>query len=568
MDDFPIPSQDDATEIKNKKSKPTFADEPPHEEPQKLPSMPPMDTEPKKKTETFSIKEAGGEIKRLRRETKVLREEMLRRRLAMEDLQKAMDTLQDESITLKEARKLTYKALRKGRALQFLAHMFSHSSVNYDLKRYSFNVLAKNAFGEGPFLYRYGPQNEGMRPGMLHPYNDSQLLLLRQEQLTLMAENERLVTQVKALETTFRAGEFDFVSPAGPRSSGIADAFMRLGSRRGPGREPSFSRGASKHLGGDRGQPDDDMSEGGVELDIDLVSRQIAAIFAVIAKARIRRMYHGMLKLVENTAYATGVAKAAERSRKTLGLYPLAFVLSGITQKEKLRNMSWGLHRLHLHTVVVQVAGDDDFTQGDSFDQYGNPRPHTGINRVPGAHRQRRDPRGGGYRSPPVHPQPYQKPHIPGHADNLQYQIPTPHHSITHAYVHQPAYFSQLPSNYGGPSKGSIFLPTALPPPDQSNKLYSTLPPEQPYYRPSTGSACKGVKTHPDHDKDHLNLPVGGGRSSLSGNRPRSTPHERGHDNEVGRAQRELGAVLGIGDDRPVGRGDGLTSTPFIRREL
>lgn len=53
-------------------------------------------------------------------------------------LQNATDELQllqETSLPLVEARKLTFKALRKGRALQYMAQLYTNNSVLVSVKR-------------------------------------------------------------------------------------------------------------------------------------------------------------------------------------------------------------------------------------------------------------------------------------------------------------------------------------------------------------------------------------------------------------------------------------------------
>eukprot|EP00918_Siedleckia_nematoides_P008757 GHVU01019210.1.p2 GENE.GHVU01019210.1~~GHVU01019210.1.p2 ORF type:complete len:211 (-),score=31.12 GHVU01019210.1:1966-2598(-) len=149
-----------------------------------------------KKGERLTREQAAEEIKRLRKEIRENREELAQRRVAVEQAQDEVSRLRDNCIALPEARKLTYKALRKGRALQYLATLFEGSSFSYGAKRTGMLQLARNAAGSGVFAYR---NLLGVSPGTT-PYNDAQLILLRKEQLVLMAENERLLQQVKQLQ--------------------------------------------------------------------------------------------------------------------------------------------------------------------------------------------------------------------------------------------------------------------------------------------------------------------------------------------------------------------------------
>ncbi|KFG51505.1 hypothetical protein TGP89_418420 [Toxoplasma gondii p89] len=116
-----------------------------------------------------------------------------------DDLRKQLDKaaedmrfLQSVSLPINEARKLTYKALRKGRALECLGELFCRNSVTNRMLREGFTAIVENAFGLGHLAFR---AEHGVGPSSRTAV-ESQLRLLRQEQLLLLAENDRLTSQV------------------------------------------------------------------------------------------------------------------------------------------------------------------------------------------------------------------------------------------------------------------------------------------------------------------------------------------------------------------------------------
>ncbi|CDJ69354.1 hypothetical protein, conserved [Eimeria necatrix] len=107
-----------------------------------------------------------------------------------------LQLLQETSLPLVEARKLTFKALRKGRALQYMAQLYTNNTVLVSVKREALFRFLENAFGTDHAVFR---ANHGFACGV-QSYTDSHLRLLRQEQLILLAENERLQAQIQEMQ--------------------------------------------------------------------------------------------------------------------------------------------------------------------------------------------------------------------------------------------------------------------------------------------------------------------------------------------------------------------------------
>ncbi|OII74893.1 uncharacterized protein cubi_03024 [Cryptosporidium ubiquitum] len=139
--------------------------------------------------------EEYAEYKKLRQNVKQLQDELQKRISAEAELESEVKRLHEETIPLSAARALTHVALCKGRALEILSGMTSSNSVNTSNLRWAFRSLYKFAFGDIAYAKKIGED----RSAQYH-YNETQLRLFRQEQLLLLAENERLSSQIKNLQ--------------------------------------------------------------------------------------------------------------------------------------------------------------------------------------------------------------------------------------------------------------------------------------------------------------------------------------------------------------------------------
>ncbi|CRH01430.1 conserved Plasmodium protein, unknown function [Plasmodium relictum] len=136
------------------------------------------------------------DCKKLKEDKKKLKKELSTKEIEINNLKKILEDREKDIklnyIPLKEARKITYKALRKGSAAQKFINLIESNSINYKLKKIAINQLITNAFG----VMHY---QKSRYPEVLK-YKDSHLKLFRQEQLILLAENERLTLQMKELK--------------------------------------------------------------------------------------------------------------------------------------------------------------------------------------------------------------------------------------------------------------------------------------------------------------------------------------------------------------------------------
>ncbi|CDJ35999.1 uncharacterized protein EMH_0004420 [Eimeria mitis] len=202
-------------------------------------SSPEESAEPKKRVVRLSLTEAADEIKRLRRFerranaelkqheedaknhleqisqlkqqivdnertskeelanlTNKYEEETNKLKTQLKNTSDELHHLKETSLPLVEARKLTFKALRKGRALQYIAQLYTNNTVLVAVKREALYKLLENAVGTDHAVFR---ATHGFACGV-HPYTESHLRLLRQEQLILLAENERLQAQIQEMQ--------------------------------------------------------------------------------------------------------------------------------------------------------------------------------------------------------------------------------------------------------------------------------------------------------------------------------------------------------------------------------
>ncbi|CRG94691.1 conserved Plasmodium protein, unknown function [Plasmodium gallinaceum] len=136
------------------------------------------------------------EYKKLKEDKKKLKKELSIKETEINNLKKILEDKENDIklnyIPLKEARKITFKALRKGSAAQKFISLIESNSINYKLKKKAINILLTNAYG---VLH-----HQKNRYSDVLKYTDSHLKLFRQEQLILLAENERLTMQMKELK--------------------------------------------------------------------------------------------------------------------------------------------------------------------------------------------------------------------------------------------------------------------------------------------------------------------------------------------------------------------------------
>eukprot|EP00820_Chromera_velia_P003019 Cvel_16427.t1-p1 / transcript=Cvel_16427.t1 / gene=Cvel_16427 / organism=Chromera_velia_CCMP2878 / gene_product=hypothetical protein / transcript_product=hypothetical protein / location=Cvel_scaffold1266:1-2801(-) / protein_length=415 / sequence_SO=supercontig / SO=protein_coding / is_pseudo=false len=149
------------------------------------------------------IKEMQLSITRLRDVLEQSNAAMLKIEKEADERAKIIAELEDEKgrmIEVKQARKLAYKALQKGRALQLLGNVSKHTTLHLYFKRLAWERLILASYGpEG--VKRMKRRMEGLGPPVA---TDAQLMHLRKEQIFLINENQKLMEKVSGLQKQLR----------------------------------------------------------------------------------------------------------------------------------------------------------------------------------------------------------------------------------------------------------------------------------------------------------------------------------------------------------------------------
>lgn len=232
------------------------------------------------------------EIKRLKDETKKLKKQLLSSEQNASNLQKLLKDAENEKhlyyISLKDARKITYKALRKGSAAQHLINVIQNNSINYKLKKKAINQLMLNAFGVIHNIKKTAI------PDMLK-YTDSHLKLFRQEQLILLAENERLAEQIKDLQKQVLDNKIENLKKNEAK-------YMIPMRAVDTSQKPKYNELQS--------------DENYIELDADMVENKLNALIKNIQMARFRLISIAFRKLTNNVCRNIDVSDVDDKMNK------------------------------------------------------------------------------------------------------------------------------------------------------------------------------------------------------------------------------------------------------------
>ncbi|KEP67097.1 UNVERIFIED_CONTAM: hypothetical protein HHA_274160 [Hammondia hammondi] len=204
-----------------------------------------------------------------------------------DDLRKQLDKaaedmrfLQTVSLPINEARKLTYKALRKGRALECLGELFCRNSVTNRMLREGFTAIVENAFGLGHLAFR---AEHGVGPSCRTAV-ESQLRLLRQEQLLLLAENDRLTTQLSEVQGAL--------------------ATQRKDAANQPQEEAEIEKAEASASGGDT---DTDKNPQSAKSRKKAIKAAFELVASLLRTARVRLLAVAMQRLACYAIHETGV---------------------------------------------------------------------------------------------------------------------------------------------------------------------------------------------------------------------------------------------------------------------
>ncbi|KJP85392.1 hypothetical protein AK88_04965 [Plasmodium fragile] len=224
--------------------------------------------------------------KKLKEDKKRMKKELLIKDNEIKSLRKLLEEKDQDTkinyIPLNEARKITYKALRKGSAAQKFIYLIESNSINYKLKKKAMNQLVLNAFGVMHHQKNRYPE--------ILKYTDSHLKLFRQEQLILLAENERLTLQMKELKKQLLDNKIEILKKN--------EKNLIMSMRKGVKETPSAAGGA-----GPRGTAMDDDEDNYVELDADIVEKNFINLIKNFKIAQLKLLFYAFRKLSNNLYY-------------------------------------------------------------------------------------------------------------------------------------------------------------------------------------------------------------------------------------------------------------------------
>ncbi|SBT43514.1 conserved Plasmodium protein, unknown function [Plasmodium ovale wallikeri] len=215
--------------------------------------------------------------KRLKEDKKRLKKDLMVKDSEINSLKKILEERDKDTrvnhISLNEARKITYKALKKGSAAQKFIHLLESNSINLKLKKKAMNQLAIHAFGD---LY---PQRN--RCTDILKYTDSHLKLFRQEQLILLAENERLTSQMKELKKQLLDNKIDILKR---NEINLITSMKR----------------SSKEKNNKSACIDNKKDENYIELDADVVEKNFINLIKNFKIAQLKLLYYAFRKISNN----------------------------------------------------------------------------------------------------------------------------------------------------------------------------------------------------------------------------------------------------------------------------
>nr|CEL67559.1 TPA: hypothetical protein BN1204_033580 [Neospora caninum Liverpool] len=360
---------------------------------------------------------------------------------AAEDLR----ILQSSTLPLNEARKLTYKALRKGRALECLGELFCRNTVTNRMLRQGFNAIVENAFGAAHLAYR---AEHGVGPGVSHVV-DSQLRLLRQEQLLLLAENERLNTQLLEVQGAL-------VSKRQTLSETPQD---------GDHTEPN----AKEHSPAADGDTDVERRSGMLrKIKGQIIKAAFEVICGILRTARLRLLAVSMRKLACFAVHETGVLISnIANAKATTTRNQVNFLLGTKLLGSFLRTFICRRERLGFYRLVTNAIQDKRIRRpvGQGLGNFSDPSTAAsdGVTAPPGA-----DPSPGLFR-----------PSLGAGSVPLG-GLP--------AFVYQPHYYGRLPSTQTRRS-ANVFFPAPHVPACQAELKLQALSHNSdicdPIYRPA-----------------------------------------------------------------------------------
>ncbi|EUD69431.1 hypothetical protein C922_00294 [Plasmodium inui San Antonio 1] len=292
--------------------------------------------------------------RKLKEDKKRLKKELLIKDSEINSLRKLLEERDKDTkvnyIPLSEARKITYKALRKGSAAQKFIYLIESNSINYKLKKKAINQLVLNAFGVMHHQKNRYPE--------ILKYTDSHLKLFRQEQLILLAENERLTLQMKELKKQLLDNKIDILKKN--------EKNLIMSMRKGMKQIPSAAGEA-----GPSGTLADHDEENYVELDADVVEKNFINLIKNFKIAQLKLLFYAFRKLSNNLYYnnypvnfSTSLSSSLKRG---------VDILSNMMRYKKRASTCAAFYKLQTHNDKSFVYNNRRYSEQRHMNRFANP---------------------------------------------------------------------------------------------------------------------------------------------------------------------------------------------------
>ncbi|CAA9989653.1 conserved Plasmodium protein, unknown function [Plasmodium knowlesi strain H] len=291
---------------------------------------------------------------KLKEDKKRMKKELLIKDSEIKSLRKLLEEREKDTkinyIPLNEARKITYKALRKGSAAQKFIYLIESNSINYKLKKRAINQLVLNAFGVMHHQKNRYPE--------ILKYTDSHLKLFRQEQLILLAENERLTLQMKELKKQLLDNKIEILKKN--------EKNLIMSMRKGVKEISSAAGGA-----GPRGTALDEDEDNYVELDADIVEKNFINLIKNFKIAQLKLQFYAFRKLSNNLYYNADPINISATMSSSLKRG--VDILSSILRYKKRTSTCAAFYKLLTHNDNNFVYNNRRYSEQSHMSPFVNP---------------------------------------------------------------------------------------------------------------------------------------------------------------------------------------------------
>ncbi|GAW82591.1 hypothetical protein, conserved [Plasmodium gonderi] len=286
--------------------------------------------------------------KKLKEDKKRMKKELLIKDSEINSLKKILDERDKDMkmnyVPLHEARKITYKALRKGSAAQKFIYLIESNSINYKLKKRAINQLVLNAFGVMHHQKNKYPE--------ILKYTDSHLKLFRQEQLILLAENERLTLQMKELKKQLLDNKIDILKK---NESNLILSMKKGIKDKGAGRSNTTTAEDDNYM----------------ELDADVVEKNFINLIKNFKIAQLKLLFYAFRKLSNNLYYNADPVNISASMISSLkrGID----ILSNIIRYKKVISICYAFYKLLTYNDNSFVYNNKRYSEQNHMHQFVNP---------------------------------------------------------------------------------------------------------------------------------------------------------------------------------------------------